>query len=173
MRQHANLPAMMCLVSDHVAQHLHAHRPRRSPSISAKSLDAPPIITKRLTQHLPAPSSALGQSRTSPLRRTARTVKLHRNLQMRSRKPHPLTADVMHMRKDRRNRANPAWRLCSPSPSVETFDEHLVHAIVRRKDLYRRSAESSVNLMWTHGHVSTTPSDSSPDPAPKIPKHRR
>ena len=73
MREQAHLPAMMGLMSKHVAQHLHANRPRRSPAVSAKPLDTAPT-PKRITQHLPTTSGALGQSRTSLLRRAVRTV---------------------------------------------------------------------------------------------------
>ena len=42
MREHTHLPAMMGFVRKHVAQHFQANRPRPSPAISAKLLDAAP-----------------------------------------------------------------------------------------------------------------------------------
>jgi hypothetical protein len=40
MREHTHLAAMVGFVREHVAQHFHANRPRRSPAVSAKLLDA-------------------------------------------------------------------------------------------------------------------------------------
>src|SRR6266568_3090976 len=42
MREHTHLPAMMGFVRKHVAQHFQANRPRPSPAVSAKLLDAAP-----------------------------------------------------------------------------------------------------------------------------------
>src|SRR2546425_8028123 len=42
MREHAHLPAMVGFVRKHVAQHFQANRPRPSPAVSAKLLDAAP-----------------------------------------------------------------------------------------------------------------------------------
>src|SRR5437660_1552199 len=64
MREHAHLPAMVGFVRKHVAQHFHANRPRLSPAVSAKLLDAVPTTAERFSQHLRATSGALGQSRT-------------------------------------------------------------------------------------------------------------
>jgi hypothetical protein len=157
MREHTNLPAMVCFMSKHVAKHLHANRPRRSPTVSAKLLDATSITAQRFSQHLSAASCALGQSRTSLLWRAVRAVDLWRNLQMRSRKPDPLAADVMHVREDRRNGAGLAgWfgrRFRSPRRRIKMFDQHLVHAIIGRKDLNWRPAKLSVNLVLTHGQT--------------------
>jgi hypothetical protein len=71
---------------------------------------------------------------------------------MRSCKPDPLAADIVHVRKDRRNGAGLAGRFGSPGGTVKMFDEHLVHAIIRDKDLDCGSSELSVNLGWTRGH---------------------
>jgi hypothetical protein len=76
MRQHTHLPAMVGFVSKHVAQHLHANRPRRSPAVSAKLLNASPTTAERFREHLRAAGSALGQSRTGLLRRAVRAVEL-------------------------------------------------------------------------------------------------
>jgi hypothetical protein len=40
MREHTHLPAMVGFVRKHVAQHFQANRPRPSPAVSAKLLDA-------------------------------------------------------------------------------------------------------------------------------------
>src|ERR1019366_8896538 len=115
---------------------------------------------------LRAASGALGQSRTGLLRRAVRTVELSRNLQMRSGKPDPLAADIVHVAEDRRNAADVVFaggfagrfgcRFCCPGGGVKMFDKHLVDAIVGEKDLGGRdldcgSAELSVNLGWTRG----------------------
>jgi hypothetical protein len=42
MREHTHLPAMVGFVRKHVAQHFRANRPRESPAVSAKLLDAAP-----------------------------------------------------------------------------------------------------------------------------------
>src|SRR3989441_5926333 len=98
MREHAHLPAMVGFVTKHVAQHFQANRPRPSPAISAKLLDAAPTTAERFSEHLRAASGALGQSRTGLLRRAVRAVELWWNLQVRSCKPDPLGADIVHVR---------------------------------------------------------------------------
>jgi hypothetical protein len=40
MREHTHLAAMMSFVRKHVAEHFHADRPRLSPAVSVKLLDA-------------------------------------------------------------------------------------------------------------------------------------
>src|SRR5713101_262754 len=110
MREHTHLPAMVGLVRKHVAQHFQANRPRPSPAVSQKLLDAAPTTAERFSEHLRATSGALGQSRTGLLRRAVRTVELSWNLQVRSCKPDPLGADIVHVREDRRNGAGFAGR---------------------------------------------------------------
>ena len=151
MRKHTNLPPMVRLVSNHVAQHLHPNRPRLSPAIPLKHRD-PPAIIETLSQHLPTPSRTLRQSRTSLRRSAVRTVKLRRNLQVRSRKPHPLGAHIVHMRKNSRNRPNPTGRFSSPDSRVKMLDKNLIHPIIDSKHLHCRSAELSVNPVLTRGH---------------------
>ena len=159
MREHAHLPAMVGFVRKHVAQHFQANRPRPSPAVSAKLLDAAPITAERFSEHLGAASSALGQSRAGLLRRAVRAVELSWNLQVRSCKPDPLGADIVHVREDRRNGAGLAGRFGSPGGGVKIFDKNLVHAIVGCKDLDCGSAKLSVNLgltidVLTRGHGS-------------------
>jgi hypothetical protein len=74
-------------------------------------------------------------------------VELSWNLQVRSCKPDPLGADIVHVREDRRNGADPAGRFGSPGGRVEMLDKNLVHAIIGGKDLDCGSAEWSVNLV--------------------------
>jgi hypothetical protein len=151
MRQHAHLPAMVGFVSKHVAQHIYANRPRLGPSVPEKLLNAAPAI-KRLRKHLRTASGALGQACTGLLRRTARTVELCRNLQVRRRKPDPLGADIVHMREDRRNRANFARWSRSPRLRGKMFEKNLVDAVVDGKDLGRGSAGLKMNLVSTRSH---------------------
>jgi len=47
MREHTHLPAMASFVSKHVAQHFRANRPRLSPAVSPKLLDAAPAPAER------------------------------------------------------------------------------------------------------------------------------
>jgi len=158
MREHADLPAMVGFVRKHVAQHFRANRPGLSPPVSAKLLDAAPAV-ERFSQHLRAASGALGQSRASLLRRAVRAVELRRNLQVRSCKPDPLGADIVHVGEDGGNRAGVAGRFgCrwfgrrwfgDPGGRVKMFDEKLVHAIVGGKHLDCGTAELSMNLGLT------------------------
>jgi len=95
MCEHTHLPAMVGFVRNHVAQHFRANWPRLSPAVSVKFLDAAPSTAERFSEHLPAACGALGQSRTSLLRRAVRTVELRRDLQVRSRKLDALGADIV------------------------------------------------------------------------------
>ena len=154
MREHTHLPAMVGFVREHVAQHFRADRPRPSPAVSAKLLDAAPRVAERFGEHLGAASGALGQSRTGLLRRAVRAVELGWNLEVRSGKPDPLGADIVHVGEDRRDGADVAGRFGFPGGRVKMFDEKLVHAIVGGKDPDCGSAELSVNLVLTRGHGS-------------------
>ena len=135
MREHTDLPTMMGFVREHVAQHFRADRPRPGPAVAAKLLDATFITAKRFSEHVRTASGALGQSRTRLPRRAVRAVELWRDLQMRSGKPDPLAADIVHVGEDRRNGADFAGGFGPPSGRVKMFDEKLVHAIVGGKDL--------------------------------------
>src|ERR1700738_2327159 len=160
MREHTHLPAMVGFMRNHVAQHFRADRPWLSPALSAKLRDAAPTTAQRFSKHLRAARGALGQSRAGLLRRAVRAVELSRNLQVRSCKPDPLGADIVHVRKDRRDGADLAGRFGSPRARVELFDENLVHAFISGKDQDRISAhlsakasvKLSVNLLLTRGH---------------------
>lgn len=164
MRQHTHLSAMVGFVRKHVAQHLRANRPWPSPAVSEKFLDTAPTPAECFSEHLPAASSALGQSRTGLPRRAVRTGKLSWNLKVRSGKPHPLRADVVHVRENRRDGAGLAGRFGSPGGRVKMFDKHLVHALISSKYLDSGSAQLSVNqwrvnllsqnLLLTLGHGS-------------------
>src|SRR5436309_7804043 len=151
MREHTHLPAMVGFVRKHVAQHFRANRPRRSPAVSAKLLDAAPTTAERFSEHLRAASGALGQSRAGLLARAVRAVELSWNLQVRSCKPDPLGADIVHVREDRRNGAGLAGRFGSPGGRVEMFDKNLIDPIIGGKGLDCGSAQLramlSVNLM--------------------------
>src|SRR6266700_528059 len=157
-REHKHLPAMVGFVRKQVAQHFQPNRPRPSPAVSAKLLDAAPTAAERFSEHLRAASGALGQSRTGLLRRAVRAVELSWNLQVRSCKPDPLGADIVQVREDRRNGADLAGRFGSPGGRVKMFDKNLVDAIVGGKDLDCGSAQSrvklSVNLVLARGHGS-------------------
>jgi hypothetical protein len=154
MREHTHLAAMVGFVRKHVAQHFHANRPRLSPAVSKKLLDAAPTSAERFREHLGAASGALGQSCAGLLRRTVRAVELWWNLQVRSGKPDPLGADIVHVREDRRNGAGLAGRFGSPGGRVKMFDKDLVYAIIGGKNLSCDSAELSVNLALARGHGS-------------------
>src|SRR5438270_1386133 len=163
MREHTHLPAMVSFMRKHVAQHFRTNRPGPSPAVSQKLLDAAATI-ERFSEHLRAASGALGQSRAGLLGRAARAVELRWNLQMRSCKPDPLGADIMHVREDGRNGSGLAGRFGPPGGRVKMFDKHLVHAIISGKDLDCGPAELCVNLVLTskvltRGHGSLLPLD--------------
>jgi len=153
MREHTHLPAMVGFVSKHVAKHFHANRPRPSPAVSEKLLDAASTTAQRFSEHLRAPSGALGQSRTCLLSRAVRAGKLSWNVQVRRREPDPLAADIVHVREDRRNGPDLGlagrfgWLRCGcPGGRVKMFDKHLVHPLISGKDSDRGSAELSVPI---------------------------
>ena len=83
-----------------------------------------------------------------------RAVELSWDLQVRSGKPDPLGADIVHVREDRRDGAGLAGRFGSPGGRIKMFDKHLVHALIGSKDLHCGLAELSVNLVLTRGHGS-------------------
>src|SRR5882762_10488359 len=151
MREHAHLPAMVGFVRKHVAQHFRANLPRRSPAVSTKLVDAA-TAAQRFRKHLPAASGALGQSRARLLRRAVRALQQSWNFQVRSCKPDPLRADIVHVREDRRNGSDLAGRFRFPSDWVKMFDNNLVHAIVGRKKPDSGLAEWRVHLVLTCGH---------------------
>jgi hypothetical protein len=158
MREHAHLPAMVGFVRKHVAEHFRANWPRPSPTVSVKFLDAAARAAERFSEHLRAASGALSQCRTGVLRRAVRTVELLWNLQVRSGKPDPLCADIVHMGEDGGDGASFAGRFGFPGDRVQTFDQHLVHALVGGKELDRGSGELraellSVNLAFACGHL--------------------
>jgi hypothetical protein len=157
MREHAHLAAMVGFVGEHVAEHLHANRPRPRPAVSDEFDDAAPATVERFREHFRAASGALRQGRARLLRRAPRAVQLLRNLQARSRKPDPLGADIVHVREDRRDGAGLAGRLGCPGARVKMFDEDLVHALIGREGLDCGSAELRVNFVLTGGHGLETP----------------
>ena len=151
MRQHQHLPAMMRFVRDHVAQHLRPNRPGPRQAVSQKHLHAA-LAAERFGKHLRAQSGAVRQCRAGLLRRAVRAVELCRNLQVRSCKPDPLGADIVHVREDGHNGADVACRFRIPDSRVKVFDDHLVHALVGGKNLHRGLAELRSDFFLTRGH---------------------
>jgi len=154
MREHTHLSAMVGFVRKHVAQHFQTGRPRLSPAVSAKLYDAAPVIAERFSKHLRAGSGALGQSRTGLPRRAVYAVELWWNLEVRSCKPDPLGANIVHVREDRRNGADLTGWFGPPSRRVKILDKHLVDAIIGGKNLDCGPAGLSLNLVLTRGHNS-------------------
>ena len=159
MREHAHLPAMMGFMGNHVAQHFHANRPRPSPAVSAKLLDAPTTAAKHFSKHLRTASGAFSQSCAGLRPRAVRAGKLSWNLHVWSGKPDPLAADIVHVREDRRNGADLASWFGYPGGRVKMFDNHLVHSLIGGKDLDGGSAQLymillSLNFASTRGHGS-------------------
>ncbi len=151
MRQHADLSAMVGLMTEHVAQHFRANRPGLRPSVSQKLHDEVPTA-QRFGEHLLAASGTLGQSCTGLLRSATRTVHLSRNVEVRRREPDPLAANIVHVREDRRDGAGVAGRFRSPNRRVKMFDKNLVDSIVGDKDLDGGWAKLRIDLALTRGH---------------------
>ena len=144
---------MVRFVRKHVAQHFHPNRPRSSPAVSAKLLDAA-RAAEGFREHLRAAGGALAQSQAGLLCSAVRAVKLARNLQVRGCKPDPLAADIVHVGEDRRDGAGLAGWLGCPGGRVKMFDKHLVYPIIGGKDPDCGSGELRVNLRLTRGHVA-------------------
>jgi len=145
--EHTHLTAMVSFVGKHVTQHFRANRPRLSPTVSEKFFNAASATTERFRQHLFAARGALGQCGTSLPRRAVCAAKLSWNLQVRRGKPDPLGADIVHVRKDRRNIADLTGRFGAPGGRVKTLDKHVVRAIVDGKNLGCGSPQVQLNLL--------------------------
>jgi hypothetical protein len=146
MREHTHLPAMVGFMRKHVTQHFRTNRPRPSPAVPSEPLDAA-TTAERFSKQLRAASGTFLQSGAGLLRRAARAVQLRWNFQVRSGKPDPLAADIVHVRKDRGNGAGPAGWCGPPGERIKMFDKELVHAIVGGKYLNCGSAQLRVNLL--------------------------
>jgi hypothetical protein len=157
MREHTHLPAMVSFVRNHIAQHFRADRPRPSPTVSQKLLDATFffVAAESFSEHLRATSGALGQSCSGLLGRAVGAVELSWNLQVWRGKPDPFGAGIVHMREDCRNGAGLAGRFGRrwfgrrwfgrPGGRVEMLDEHLVHAVIGGEDPDRSSTQLRVH----------------------------
>jgi hypothetical protein len=154
MREQTHLPAMVGFVNKHVTQHFQANRPRLRPGVSAKLPDAASRTSERFREHLRAASGAFGQSRAGLPRGAARPVELSWNLEVRSGKPDPFGADIVHVREDGRDGTGFAGRLGFPGGRVKSFDQDLVQAVVDGKYPDRGSAGMRLNLVLTPGHDS-------------------
>jgi hypothetical protein len=60
----------------------------------------------------------------------------------------------VHVREDGRDRASLSWRFRSPRGWVELLDQHLIDAIVDRKDFHGGSTDLISHLGSTRRHVS-------------------
>jgi hypothetical protein len=147
MSEHAQLAAMVGFVGNHVAQHFRANRPGLGPAVSVKLLDVA-STAERFCEHLPTAGGALCQYRAGLPWRAIRAVALSRDLQVRSRKPDPLRADIVHVREDCRDGASLAGRLRSPRSRVKMLDHHLVDALIDGK-IFTAARPSGVQaLCW-------------------------
>ena len=98
-----------------------------------------------------------------------RAVELSWNLKVRSGKPHPLGAGIVHMREDRRNGARLPGRFRFPRGRVKMFDKNLVHPLVGSKYPDRRPAELCLNLRLTRGHGFRAPRpNNTSEPTPHL-----
>jgi len=147
---------MVRFMREHVAQHLRANLPGLCPAISQKIFNTSAAI-QRLGKHLRAASGALRQSRACLRRSAVRAVQLRRRLQMRSRQPDPLTANIVHVGEDGRDSACVARRIGSPRGRIKLLQQNLVHLFVDRENAYSGLAELGVRPGLTIGHGSALP----------------
>ena len=152
MREHTHLAPMVGFVREHVAQHFDANRPRPSPAVSVKFLDASSSTTQGFGEHLHAASGALSQSSAGLAWRAVCAVELSGNFQVRSCKSDPLTADIVHVRENRRNGASLSGWLGVPGRWVKMFNKNLVHALIGGKHLDCGPTELVLGLGLTRGH---------------------
>src|SRR5882724_3937547 len=94
--QHQNLTAMMGLVREHVSEHGSSGGPRWHPTVARKLYNAA-IRSGResVRQHAQALPGASPVRGGSLLHGAAARIESRRTLQMRSRKPEPLAADIV------------------------------------------------------------------------------
>ena len=130
MGEHAHLSAMVCFVSQHVAQHLRANRPGGSESVSPKHLDAATGTAECFSQHLGASLGTFSEGRARLLLSAMRAMELGWNSQVRGSEPDPLGANIVHMSKDGHNGAGLAGLSGVPRSGVKMLDEKLIHALV-------------------------------------------
>jgi hypothetical protein len=150
--EHADLAAMVGLVRNHVAEHFRANLPWLRPAVPEKFLDGVFRVVEGVSQHLCAASGTLSQCRTSLPRRATHAVQLCRNFQVRSGKPDPFAADIVHVGENHRDAASLPGRLGTPHGEVEIFDENLINAIVGGENLDGGTGELIVNLCSRRSH---------------------
>ena len=130
MSEHANLPAVMDVVHDHVSEHGSSARPTTRPPVAVEVRN-PPFSGQSVGEHLGATLGALCEGNFRLARSAAGAVKFGGKLDVRCRKPEPFAARMVHMRKDRRNGAHVSARwFGAPSAWIETIENDLVHAVV-------------------------------------------
>lgn len=142
MRQHARLPAVMGIMRKHVCQHGCAPRPRFRPSIAAKGFDAGLGMNKGTSEHLATACATFGKRQFGFFLRATSCIERRRELKMRGGKPEPFAADIMHVRKDCRDRTAPTCRQPSaPGSGIEMIEYHLIHALIYGVALDQRLAK--------------------------------
>jgi hypothetical protein len=141
VREHADLPAMVGFVGEHVAKHLRSGGPGFGPGVAEKLRDGARAGDEGFGEHLGAARGALGQGGSGLLKCRMGAVQLWRRPQVRRGKPDPLGPYVVHVGKDGGDGADTGgwfrWRLGFPDGGVEVFDEDLVHAFVGGEDAER------------------------------------
>lgn len=144
---------MVSLMGEHVAKHFHANRPGLSPAVPVKRLDLA-VTAERFREHLGTASATFGQCCTGLRLCAMGAIELSWNLEVRSRKPDPLTTHIVHVRENRSYVADLAGRLRRPCVGIKMLDESLVYAIVNCEYSRRRTAELRGDDRFTCGHDS-------------------
>jgi len=124
----------------HICSHGGAGRPFPRPSVAMKLLHPP--IHQRTCQQLATPRAALFQRFLRLLLRASRGLQWNWQLHCRRRQSGPLHPHIMHMRKNRRNRARSAcWHLRAPCCGLQVLQHYLIHALAHRKALHERPSK--------------------------------
>jgi hypothetical protein len=140
VREHQDLPAMMRFVRKHVREYSASSRPHGHPTVAREFRDTPSWISgQRVRQHAQALFRAFPVRNGGLLDRTAVGIEQPRTLHMRRGVPDPGNANIMQVRKDRRDRSPASllsgWRR-PPRARIQPRQDQLVHRIVDRIRLY-------------------------------------
>src|SRR5690348_17352493 len=100
MGEHADLPAMMGVVQDHVGKHGWPRTPGSGPTVAAKLLHSTRGM-QRLREHLAAEPGAFFERSACLLLSTAAAIELRRQLETGRGKPQPFPPDVVHVGENR------------------------------------------------------------------------
>lgn len=148
MRQHADLAAVVGFMREHISNHGSTRGPRAGPTVAHELPDATLRTGESFGEHLGAALRTFGKRRARLLLRTAGTIKLRRQLEMRRGKSQPLATNIVDVSEDGSDGARAAaWRFGVPSSRVEMLKDELVHCVVDREGFQQNVAELSLDFV--------------------------